>query len=94
MANLSNLQQAKQEAQIRAVERKERLEAWNDYLGFAVAKLSGFACLAVGVLEVIRPDLLAITLPYPGAVAGAGLALLVGPKTVNILAKILSALKS
>ena len=94
MADHSKLQRTRNAIQIRAANRKEQLQKWNDYIGFAVAKLSGFTCLVVGVLETIQPDILSMTLPYPGAVAGVGLALLVGPNTVNILAKILNSLKS
>jgi hypothetical protein len=93
MAESPEVQSARRAAQIRAIERKDRLAAWNDYLGFTVTKIAGFSCLVVGTLELIQPSLLAIGLTKPGAVAGAGLALLVGPKTVNVLAKVLNAIK-
>jgi len=94
MAESPEIQNVKRIAQIRAIERKERLAAWNDYIGFTITKLVGFICLIVGTLVLVCPDLIRITLPTkPGAVAGAGLALLMGPKTVNVLAKILNAVK-
>lgn len=94
MADSLEVKKAKDSTAIRAIERKEKLSAWNDYIGFAVTKLVGFGCLGVGLVEMLRPELLSLSLTYPGPVAGAGIALLVGPKTVNMLAKIFNVLKS
>ncbi len=68
-------QQAKKRAEILAIERHARLEAWSDYLGFVMVKLVGFACVLVGTVAVVLPQLLPV--PKPSAVAGGGLALLV-----------------
>jgi hypothetical protein len=89
----SELQQAKKRAEILAVERRARLDALNDYIGFVVVKLVGFTCLIGGTMALVLPNLL--TIPKPSAVAGGGFALLVTNKTtLNVLTKVMEALKS
>jgi hypothetical protein len=89
------VQEAKAVAQIKALKREERLKAWNDYIGFIFTKLSGLVCLSGGVLEIMEPSLIPTTLHNlnPSMLIGAGLALLVGSKAVNVLSKVLDALK-
>ena len=89
----SELQQAKKRAEILALERRARLDALSDYIGFVVVKLVGFACLIGGTVALVLPDLL--TMPKPSAVAGGGLALLVTNKTtINVLTRVMDALRS
>jgi hypothetical protein len=93
MSKTSDLQAAKQAAEVRKIERRERIEAWNEYIGFAVAKLSGFALCGIGIQELFSPHSLSIMLTHPSAAIGAGLALLGGPQLTKILSKIVKGLE-
>jgi hypothetical protein len=83
----------KNEALISSIKRKEKLAALNDYIGFAVTKFSGFVALIVGALEIVNPNFHPITLIPPESVIAFGLALLTGPKVINLLSKVANALK-
>jgi hypothetical protein len=74
--------------------RKERLTALGDYIGFAAAKLTGIMAVVIGGLASLDPAMLPIPAHNPERLLGIGTALLVGPKTVNLLAKVLNALKA
>ena len=88
----SGLQQAKKRAEILAIERRARLDALSDYIGFVVAKLVGFACLIGGTVALV---LLISLHAKTSAVAGGGLALLVTNKTtINVLTRVMDALRS
>jgi membrane protein required for beta-lactamase induction len=89
----SALQQAKKRAEVLALERRARVEAWSDYLGFVAVKLVGVACVLAGTVAVVLPHLL--TMPKPSAVAGGGVALLVTNKTIiNVLTRVMDTLRS
>jgi hypothetical protein len=79
---------AKQAAEIRSLERKGTIAAWNDYIGFGVSKTLGVIGLFVGGLEYLDPTILPIMLNNPGWVAGAGLALLTGRSLMSLLTKL------
>jgi hypothetical protein len=82
------VESAKHIEQIRALERKGRIAAWNDYISFGVSKFLGFAGLVVGGLEALDPAVLPITLKNPELVAGIGLALLTGKSILTLIAKV------
>jgi hypothetical protein len=93
MARNEKLITVKNEALARSIERKENLAALSDYIGFATTKLFGFAALITGAIEIVNPNFHPITLLPPESVLAFGLALLTGPKVINIFAKIVNALK-
>ena len=78
-------------AQQRRELRKERLQAIEDYIGFATSKVTGFGLLGVGAIETLDPSLLPLVIQQPTVVFGIGLGLLVGKKAVDIAAKVLEA---
>jgi hypothetical protein len=90
----TELQKAKEREQILRIERRGRIEAWNEYVGFAVSKVAGATALVVGSIQYAQPTLLALHVTSPGPLAGVGLALLIGPRMVNVLGKIFNALKT
>jgi hypothetical protein len=89
MAPPTDLQRVKQEMEIRAIRRRESLAAISDYMGFAVAKISGLGLSSIGILEIVSPDRLHLALSHPSAIAGAGLTLLGGPQVAKILTELL-----
>lgn len=93
MARDSQLTVIRNKALARAIKRKENLAAVSDYIGFCVTKLTGFAALIIGAIEIVNPSFHPITSLPPESVLAFGLALLTGPKIINILAKITNALK-
>lgn len=86
-------QEARNLAEVREIERKQRIQEWHDYISFAARNLTGFGLITVGGLEFMWPELISATLSNPGAVAGGGLALIMGTSVINILAKVFDALK-
>jgi hypothetical protein len=94
MSTTPELKAAKQAAEIRMIERRAQLSAWNDYIGFGVSKVSGFALSGIGISELFSPDYLTIVLTHPSAAIGAGLALLGGPQLTKVLSKIMKGLES
>lgn len=87
------LSSIRNDALARAERRKANLAAINDYIGFTVTKLTGFAALITGAVEMFNPNFHPISSLPPESVVAFGLALLTGPKVINILAKISNALK-
>jgi hypothetical protein len=84
-----DVEEAKRRAEIAAIERQAKIDAWNDYIEFAAAKSLGLAGLIVGGLEYLEPHLLPIVLKRPDVIAGLGVGLLFGKKGVlSFLAKI------
>ncbi|HLM56252.1 MAG TPA: hypothetical protein VK422_09065 [Pyrinomonadaceae bacterium] len=83
-----DVESAKYKEQIRALERQNKIAAWNDYIGFGVSKLLGTAGLLIGGLEALDPALLPINLIKPEVIAGVGLALLTGKSIVTLIAKV------
>lgn len=77
---------------IRQIKRNARLNAIDDYIGFAVVKLSGLGSTLCGVLELLNPDLLLIE-TEPGTLLGVGVSLLAGRKAVNFVAAVKEALE-
>jgi hypothetical protein len=93
MATKEQLTIARNEALARSIRRKENLAALSDYVGFVVTKLTGFAALLAGAIEMVNPNFHPVTLLKPESVVAFGLALLTGPKIISILAKVANALK-
>jgi hypothetical protein len=89
----SALAKAKEAAEIKAIERKAKLEAYGDYIGFTVTKLFGIIALITGVIKLVVPSLLTIDLPHPESALGVGFALLAGNKVVRLIAKALNSIK-
>ena len=83
----------KNEMLAQSIKRKEKLAALNDYVGFAATKLSGFAALITGIVEMSNPDFNPITLIPPESVVAFGLAMLTGTKVINLIAKVANSLK-
>jgi hypothetical protein len=67
--------------------REDRIRAINDYVGLVTTKVVGLVCILVGALELVEPSMLSIHLAYSAQTAAFGLALLAGPKLVEIAAK-------
>ncbi len=84
-----DVEEARRKAEIAAIERRAKIDAWNEYIEFATAKLLGVAALIVGGLEYMDPSILPIALKRPDIVAGVGAGLLLGRKGIlSLLAKI------
>ena len=79
---------AKYKEQIRSIERKGRIAAWNDYIGFVISKLVGLGGLMAGGVEALDPNILPFVLPKPEIIAGIGLALLTGKSIITLIAKV------
>jgi hypothetical protein len=71
--------------------RQERLNALNDYIGFAVNKLSGLAGVVGGGADLLHPTLLP-QLHHPEYFLGAGLALLAGKPVLNLVNALVKAM--
>jgi hypothetical protein len=79
---------ARRIVQVRDIQRRANIAAWNDYIGFVVSKSLGFCGLVVGGLEYLDPNLLSIVLKNPLWIAGAGLAMLTGKNLLTLIAKL------
>jgi hypothetical protein len=93
MMNRSALIRARNEAVIKSVIRKERLAALNEYIGFVTTKLVGLGSLVIAVMEFINPAFHPVKLVPAESLFAFGLALLIGPKVMEILSKVVNALK-
>jgi len=89
------LREARESALVASIRRKERLQAWGDYVGFAVTKGGGLATLLVSGLELLNPNILPLQLTQHQSetALGVGLALLGGTKLISLIAKVTNALK-
>lgn len=76
---------ARRKAEIAAIERQAKMDAWDDYADFIMMKLLGLAGLFVGCLEYLLPDALPIKLTAPGLIVGVGVALLFGNSFLSSL---------
>jgi len=90
MASKEELAAAKRGLQIKDLQRKARIAAWNEYIGFGVSKAGGLAAAVCGGLDLLNPALIP-HIPHPEAFLGGGLALLTGKSIVNVLSKLLKA---
>jgi hypothetical protein len=73
--------------EVQSRRRKELFQVVDDYIGFAVSKTFGLTALIIGSLETFAPDFLPIVLNNPQTLMGIGLALLIGKKALNPIAK-------
>jgi hypothetical protein len=88
----AELEKAKRQIAINKMKRSDRIEAVGQYVAFITAKLAGIGGLGIGVFEILQPEVIATVGVAPGPLVGVGLALLTGPKVVNVLAKVLNGL--
>jgi len=94
-ANNELLLEAKAKTRLRRIERQEKIQAANDWIGFVTTKTVGIGALAVGGIQIILPGLLTISLtpPFtPFTLVGIGLALLTGQKSISLIKIVLEAL--
>lgn len=94
MTDKKAVDEAKNRALIKSIERKEKLQALTDYVGFGVAKVSGLATLVTGALELFDPNILPINLSHPESALTVGVALLAGKQVLGLIAKAAKALES
>jgi hypothetical protein len=83
-----DVKSAKNKERIRAIERRGRIAAWNEFIGFGVSKVLGLSGLVAGGIGYVAPGLSPIALNRPAWVAGAGLALLTGKNLLALVAKV------
>lgn len=88
MITKEDFEAAKRALNIRQLERRENLAAWNEYTGFIISKLCGLAAVICGGLDLIYPSLIP-HIPHPEMFLGTGLAILTGKTLVTRLAKAL-----
>jgi hypothetical protein len=91
MSSKKELGEYEYELKIQALQRKERLQAWNDYTAFATSKLSGVTAVVCGGLDVVNPSLIP-HISHPEMLLGAGLGLLTGKSVLSFISKIATAL--
>ena len=84
--NKEEFDAAKRALEVKQLQRKDRLAALNEYVGFAVSKLAGLGALVFGGLDIINPSLIP-HIPHPEYALGTGLALLTGKSIVSKIAK-------
>ncbi len=94
MLKRTDIVRARNEAAIQSVRRKERLAALNEYIGFVTTKIVGLGSLVIAVMEFTNPAFHPVKLVPAESVFAFGLALLMGPKIIDILSKVVNALKS
>lgn len=87
----SDIEAAKLREQLRTIERKGKLAAWNDYVGFGTSKVIGLAGSIVAGLELLDPNFLTINLKNPELVFGVSLAFLTGKSVLTLVAKMVRA---
>ena len=90
MASKEELESARRAVQIKEIERKSKIAAWNDYVSFVSSKIGGVGAVICGGLDVLNPSLIP-HLPHPERILGAGLTLLTGKSVLTIIAKALKA---
>ena len=86
------IQAASRARRIREIKRNARLNAIDDYIGFAVVKLTGLGTTVCGILELFNPELLMIEME-PGILLGVGVSVLAGRKAVNFVSAFKEALE-
>lgn len=87
--------EAKVRKRLERIERQRQMEAVNDWIGFFTTKTVGIGALAVGGIQIVLPELLAISLtpPFtPITFVGIGLALLTGQKSISVIKIVLETL--
>lgn len=87
VASKEDLEAARRREQIKDLERKGKLKAWNDWIGFAVSKATGLGGVILGGLEMLDPSVIAAPIPSPEIVLATGLALLTGKGILSVFQK-------
>ena len=75
--------------------RKERIKAFDEWIGFITIKTIGISSLIVGGLEIIVPSFLTVALspPFtPITLVGIGLSFLTGTKSIFLIKRVLQTL--
>lgn len=93
MDDPTNLATARREVAVRALKRKEHLAALNQYVEFGISKLFGVVALSSGTLDLLQPSTFGLSPDQAEAGIGLGLALIIGPKTVTLISKMLRAVQ-
>jgi hypothetical protein len=93
MLSKDDIVQARNEALVKSIKREEQIKALDRYISFVTTKLVGLGSLTIATLEMLNPAFHPVKLVSPEALFAFGLALLVGPKIVTLLSKVVNALK-
>jgi hypothetical protein len=88
MASKEDLESAKRDMQVKELQRKSRIAAWNDYISFGTSKAGDLTAIVCGGLDVLNPSLIP-HIPHPEMLLGGGLALLGGKSILNVISKVL-----
>lgn len=94
MPRNQEIDKAKKTMLLASIRRKDKLQAINDYIGFATAKSFGLIALIVGVFETVDPSILPINMDHPERAIAIGLALLTGNRIISLIAKVVNSIKS
>jgi hypothetical protein len=86
MTTKADVEDARNEAEIRRIRRIENLRAIDAWTAVITSKCLGIGGLIVGGAEMLVPNALPFVLPQPSWVAAIGLALLTGKNLVKIVA--------
>jgi hypothetical protein len=89
---MTDLQRVRKDLAAERARRKEKIQALDDYVGFMIAKLLGTLLSTAGGLEALDPSFFPGAVEHPGVVFGAGVGLLIGPKGLKMLGKLLQTL--
>jgi hypothetical protein len=84
MASKDDLECAKRDLQIKELRRKERIAAWNDYVGFATSKLVKLTATVSGRLGLVSPATF-VKIPHPEMLLGGGIAILGDNRALSVL---------
>jgi hypothetical protein len=83
----------KEELAVTEARRRGRIKAVEDWTGAISRIVVGTVATIGGALEAIDPSYFPGDVPRPGLVLGVGLGLLLGKRVVEIVSKVLEALK-
>jgi len=86
----SKVAETREEIEVRALLRNERLAAWSDYIGFVTAKVTGAAGLIGGTVALLDPGVLNV--PHAPQVAAIGAAILGGKGLVSVVKRLIKAI--
>ena len=94
-ANNELFLEAKTRTRLKRIERQEKIQAANDWIGFVTTKTVGIGALVVGGVQIILPGMFTIALTPPLTpiiLVGIGLSLLTGQKSISVIKILLEAL--